>query len=106
MALNDEAHAASTMQLVPCKSSRLAIRPATTLARSPGKEFSCHGTYPSAIRAITSSLVSGSTPDSARACRQMGWPRRAPKGITRGRVPLTPRMTLVRSRSNSRPSAP
>ena len=47
MALKDEAHAASTMQLVPCKSSRLAIRPATTLARSPGKEFSCHGTYPS-----------------------------------------------------------
>ena len=33
-ALSELAHAASTTQLVPCKSSRLAIRPATTCRRS------------------------------------------------------------------------
>jgi len=38
------AHAASTTQFVPPRSNRLAIRPATTLPRSPGKEFSCHAT--------------------------------------------------------------
>ncbi len=43
-ALNELAQAASTTQLVPPRSSRLAIRPATTLPSSPGKLFSCQGT--------------------------------------------------------------
>ena len=38
------AHAASTTQFVPPKSSRFAMRPATTLPSNPGKEFSCHST--------------------------------------------------------------
>jgi len=38
------AQAASTTQLVPCRSRRLAMRPATTLPSSPGNEFSCQGT--------------------------------------------------------------
>ena len=38
------AHAASTTQFVPPRSSRLAMRPAATLPSKPGKEFSCHGT--------------------------------------------------------------
>ena len=38
------AQAASTTQLVPPRSSRLAIRPATTLPSRPGNEFSCQAT--------------------------------------------------------------
>ncbi len=39
-----DAHAASVTQLVPPRSSRFAMRPATTLPRRPGKLLSCHGT--------------------------------------------------------------
>ncbi len=39
-----EAQAASVTQLVPPRSRRLAMRPATTLPRSPGKVLSCQGT--------------------------------------------------------------
>ena len=39
-----EAQAASTTQFVPCRSSLLAIRPATTLPSRPGKLFSCQPT--------------------------------------------------------------
>ena len=38
------AQAASTTQLVPPRSKRLAMRPAATLPSRPGKEFSCQGT--------------------------------------------------------------
>ncbi len=38
------AHAASHTQLVPPRSSRLAMRPATTLPSRPGNELSCHST--------------------------------------------------------------
>ena len=41
---NVEAQAASVTQLVPPRSSRLAMRPATTFPRRPGKVLSCHGT--------------------------------------------------------------
>src|SRR5919106_1249401 len=41
MAENDEAQAASVTQFVPPRSSRFAMRPATTLPRSPGNELSC-----------------------------------------------------------------
>ena len=44
IALSELAQAASTVQLVPPKFIRLAIRPAMTLPRSPGKEFSSHRT--------------------------------------------------------------
>ena len=40
IAASDPAQAASTTQLVPPKSKRLAIRPAMTLPNMPGKEFS------------------------------------------------------------------
>ena len=43
MALIELAQAASTTQLVPLKSKRLLILPATTFPRRPGKEFSCQG---------------------------------------------------------------
>jgi len=38
-----EAHAASTTQLVPPRLRRLAMRPATTLPKRPGKLFSSQG---------------------------------------------------------------
>ena len=43
-AARELAQAASTTQLVPPRSSRLAILPATTLASIPGKAFSSHST--------------------------------------------------------------
>ena len=42
-AANVEAHAASVTQLVPCRSRRLAMRPATTLPSRPGNVASCQG---------------------------------------------------------------
>ncbi len=42
IAENDDAHAASVTQLVPPRSRRLAIRPATTLPSSPGNVLSVH----------------------------------------------------------------
>ena len=66
------AQAASTTQLVPLKSRRLQIRPATTLPSKPGKEFSCHGMYESEIFWMTSSVLSGGMADSSRALRHLG----------------------------------
>ena len=43
-AASELAQAASTTQLVPPRSSRLAIRPAATFPSKPGKEFSCQPT--------------------------------------------------------------
>ena len=43
-AARELAQAASTTQLVPPRSNRLAMRPATTLPKSPGKELSCQPT--------------------------------------------------------------
>ncbi len=42
-AASELAHAASTVQFMPPRSSRLAMRPATTLPSMPGKEFSSQG---------------------------------------------------------------
>ena len=42
-AASELAQAASVTQLVPPRSSRLAIRPATTLPSSPGNVDSCQG---------------------------------------------------------------
>jgi len=44
MAARELAQAASTTQFVPCRSRRLAIRPATTFPSRPGNEPSCQGT--------------------------------------------------------------
>src|SRR5689334_23403734 len=41
---SDDAHAASVTQFVPPRSSRFAMRPATTFPSRPGKLDSCHGT--------------------------------------------------------------
>jgi len=43
IAASEPAQAASTTQLVPPRSKRLATRPAITLPSIPGNEFSTHG---------------------------------------------------------------
>ena len=43
MAENVDAHAASVTQFVPPRSSRFAMRPATTLPSRPGNVLSCQG---------------------------------------------------------------
>ena len=45
IAASELAQAASTTQLVPPKSNRLAIRPAITLPNIPGNEFSSQSIY-------------------------------------------------------------
>ncbi len=71
-ALKELPHAASTTLLLPPRLNCLLIRPATTLPRRPGKEFSCHGTYSAPIRSTTSSATSAGTPESSSAFFQMG----------------------------------
>ena len=87
------------VQLVPCRSRRFAIRPATTLESRPGNESSCHGTYCAAIRSQTSCAWASSIPCSRRALSHSGRWMRASMVPTRLRVEL-PRMTLTRSRSS------
>ena len=99
MAEKELAHAASTTQLVPPRSSALDMRPATTFPNRPGKEFSCQGTYCSEMRLTILSESASSSPSSFSALRHLGWPRRAPKVVVNSRAPVTPRMTLTRSLS-------
>ena len=56
------------------------------------------------MRRTTSEATGSATPASLRARRQMGWPRRAPRGMTSSCEPVTPRMTLTRR--VAAPSAP
>ncbi len=65
MAEKELAQAASVTQLVPPRSSRLAIRPAITLPSTPGK-------LSSVSRGSTASSASGSSP------RYCGSPARMP----------------------------
>ena len=93
------AQAASVTQLVPRRSKRLAMRPATTLPSSPGKDDSCHGTNPAAMRSQMTVASSSGTPESRRALSQIGRCRRLTM-VPRSSWPeVTPRMTLARSRS-------
>ena len=59
--------AASTVQLVPPRSSRLAIRPATRLGSTPGKVFSCQGTKFSRMRSQSASISDSGIPLSRMA---------------------------------------
>ena len=97
MAPIELAHAASITQLVPPRSRRLHILPATTFPRSPGNELSCQETYESDISFMISSVFSGEIPEFKRAFRHFGNPSLAPRGITSSCVPVIPRITLVLS---------
>ena len=76
MAEKVEAHAASVTQLVPPRSRRFAIRPATTLPSTPGKVLSCQGTYSAAMRSQIVVTSSSGIPESRRAFTQTGRCRR------------------------------
>src|SRR3954471_11864005 len=66
------AQAASVTQLVPPRSKRLAIRPATTLPSSPGNDDSCQGTYWLAMRSQIACACGSSTPLSRSALSHTG----------------------------------
>ncbi len=93
------AQAASVTQLVPPRSSRFAMRPATTLPSTPGKVLSCQGTYELAMRSQASSTSASLRPISRSALAQIGRCSRlfiSPRSFC---APVTPSITLTRSRS-------
>jgi hypothetical protein len=93
------AQAASVTQLVPRRSKRLAIRPATTLPSRPGNEDSCQGTYSRDIRSQMATASSSGIPDSRRALIHTGRCRRLTMVPSSSWPEVTPRITLARSRS-------
>ena len=97
-AASEPAQAASTVQLVPCRSKRLAIRPVITLASRPGKVASCHGTNCALICSQICWASSSGTPDSRSPFSQAGRARRASIVPMSARPPL-PRMMPARSLS-------
>ena len=92
------AQAASVTQLVPRRSKRLAMRPATTLPRRPGKLDSCQGTYSAEMRSQTARASSSGMPESRRALSHTGRCRRLTMVPSSSWPEVTPRMTLARSR--------
>ncbi len=93
------AHAASTVQLVPPRSKRLARRPAATLASRPGKVASFQSGYCAKMRSQIGPMRSSDTPSSRSACTQNGrwilpaiWPMSSV-------ALLSPSITLMRRRS-------
>lgn len=106
-AASELAQAASTVQLVPPRSKRLAMRPATTLPSMPGKEFSSHGMYAFLKRRAISSASASLSPTLRTTSFSTGVCRRAESGWVRELAPVTPRMTPVRLASyQSAPSVP
>ena len=93
------AQAASVTQLVPPRSSRLAMRPATTLPSRPGKVLSCQGVYSPRMRSTHSFTLLSGRPASRNALRQMGCCSRLTIEPSSSWAEVTPRMTLVRDRS-------
>ena len=94
-ALKAEAQAASQTQLVPPRSRRLAMRPATTLPRSPGKLASCQGVYSPSMRPSSSTTLLSGRPASRRTLRQTGFWRRLFMDPSSSWALVTPRMTLI-----------
>ena len=95
------AQAASVTQLVPCRSKRLAMRPATTLPSTPGKVLSCHGVYSAEMRAQTFCTSLSGRPASRNAFTQMGRCRRLTMEPSSSCAEVTPSMMLIFSRSMS-----
>lgn len=101
------AQAASTVQLVPPRSKRLAMRPATTLPSMPGKEFSSQGMYAFLKRSATSSAWASLSPTLRTTSFRTGVWSRAESGWVSELAPVTPRMTPVRVGSyQPEPSVP
>ncbi len=100
------AHAASTVMLMPPRSSRLATRPATTLPSMPGKEFSSHGAYARRNLAAISSASRSVRPQLRTTSLMTGVWRRAVSGWVSWLAPVMPRTTPVREASYQGWSAP
>ena len=80
IAANEPAHAASTTQLVPPKSKRLAIRPAITLPSMPGNEFSSQPMYAFLNFSIIIARSASSMPDAFNTFSSTGPCRREVSG--------------------------
>ena len=101
MAENDDAQAASVTQLVPPRSSRFAIRPATTLPSKPGNVLSVHSGCSPEISSHAARATSSGTPARRIPCNHIGRLMRlaiAPKSSC---PDVTPRMTDARDRLSS-----
>jgi hypothetical protein len=98
-AASELAHAASSAQLVPPRSKRLATRPAMTLPSRPGNVLSCHGTNWSAMASHAFSTTASFMPIRRRPSRHIGRAMRPDMWATSCVVAAAPRMTLVRCRS-------
>ncbi len=75
-AAKELAQAASVVWFTPCRSNRLATRPATTLVRPPGNVDSVQGGMSSATRSAMRSVSSGDSPCSRITRRSSGPCRR------------------------------
>ena len=97
IALKEAAQAASTTELIPPKSKRLVIRPDITLPNKPGKEFSFQPTYAFFIFSIMGGISSAAIPLERSAFSQIGYCKRAIKGVMSFCPPPTPNKTPVLS---------
>ena len=98
-AASEAAHAASTVQLIPESPNRLAMRPATTLASRPGKEFSSQGAN-AAVNLSAMALASSiDRPQLRAASFRIGVESRAASGCIKGTGPVVPMTTPVREGS-------
>ncbi len=98
-AASELAQAASTVQLVPPRSNRLAIRPATTLPSMPGKEFSSHGANALVNLSAISSASRSVSPHERTTSLSTGVCSRVASGCVSELAPVMPRTTPVRDGS-------
>jgi hypothetical protein len=98
-AASELAQAASTVPLYAPRSRRLAILPATTLPRKPGKEFSVQGGKAAVYRRAISSASRSLSPQLRTAALSAGVWSRAASGIMLELPPQTPSTTPVRAGS-------
>ena len=101
IAENDDAHAASVTQLVPPRSSRLAMRPATTLPSSPGNVLSVHSGCSARIRSQASCATSSAMPARRIPWSHIGRLIRLAMAPNSSWPEVTPRITEARRRSSS-----
>ncbi len=101
IAENDDAHAASVTQLVPPRSRRFAIRPATTLPSRPGNVLSVHSGCRLRISSHAASATSSAMPARRIPCSHIGRFIRLAIAPNNSWPDVTPRITETRERSRS-----
>ena len=98
IALNELAQAASTVQFVPPKFKRLAIRPAITFPSNPGNEFSSQRTYAFFIFSTIFLVSFSEIPLRINTFSQIGYCKRDVSDPRSFMPAVTPRTTPVLSR--------